>query len=321
MSGAMSRRKVLGYGVLGLGSSAVAGCAYMLARPVRALAAATASPPPVSLQISRRIKLTMIQTGWVAVKREHRAYSGPESLRIPTIMASQNWTEWMPVTAYIIEHPEGIIAVDTGKTAKIADPDYAACDSVTGFFYSHNLQFSVTQADEIGTQLASLSITQERVGKVVMTHLHSDHMGGMSAFPNAQFLISDAARAGHAGALMCRVPAGINFGSVSYSERTIGAFSNSMPLTEDGSISLIPTPGHAIGHQSVLIEDDGKSICIVGDAAFSLDQIQSGKIGGIVENHTDAVRSARLLKDQYEAFGTIMLPAHDPENASRLSSG
>jgi glyoxylase-like metal-dependent hydrolase (beta-lactamase superfamily II) len=261
----------------------------------------------------------MIQTGWVAVKSEHRAFSGPAALRLPAIMASQSWTEWMPVTAFVIEHPEGPIAVDTGETAKIADPDYTACDGVTGMFYGRNLQFNVPEDEEIGAQLSNFGLPPERVGKVVMTHLHSDHMGGMSAFPRAQFLVSDAARNGHAGALMCRLPSDIDFARVTYGETAMGVFTNTMPITEDGSISIVPTPGHAHGHQSVLIQDEGKSVCLVGDAAFSLDQIRNGEIGGIVENHSDAVKSAGMLKEQIKAFGTIMLPTHDPDNALRLS--
>ena len=209
MENGPSRRKVLGYGALGLGVAAVGGCTYMITRPVPALAAAPASPPPVSVQLSRRLKLHMIQTGWVAVKREHRAFAGPTSLRLPAIMASQTWTEWMPITAFVIEHPDGAIVVDTGETAQVADPDYTACDAVTGMFYRRNLQFSLAPSEEIGLQMTSLGLPPEQIERVVMTHLHSDHMGGMSAFSNARFYISEAARNGHAGALMCRLPAGI----------------------------------------------------------------------------------------------------------------
>lgn len=321
MSDGVSRRKFLSYGALGAGVAALGGCTYLMTRPVQALGPAPVSPAPVSVQVSSRIRLHMIQTGWVAVKREHRAFSGPSGLRLPAIMASRRWTEWMPVTAYVIEHPEGLIVVDTGETAKIADPDYTACDSVTGMFYGRNLQFNLSAEEEIGPQLVGLGLPPERVEKVAMTHLHSDHMGGMSAFDNAQFFVSDAARGGHAGALMCRLPTAITFAPVIYGERTLGVFSNTMPITEDGSISLIPTPGHANGHQSVLIEDEGKSICLVGDAAFTLEQIQTGEIGGIVESHSQAVRSAQLLKEQYDAFGTIMLPTHDPNNAERMLDG
>lgn len=321
MSSGWSRRKMLGYGALGAGLAAVGGCAYLITRPVQALAGAPASPAPVSAQISSRIRLHMIQTGWVAVKKEHRAFSSPAGLRLPAIMASQNWTEWMPVTAYLIEHPEGLIAVDTGETARISDPDYTACDGVTGMFYGRNLQFDVRRDEEMGAQLIRAGISPERVEKVVMTHLHSDHMGGMSAFPNAQFFVSDAARSGHAGALMCRLPTSTNFARVTYEENLRGVFTNTMPITEDGAICIIPTPGHANGHQSVLIEDEGKSVCIVGDAAFSLDQIKNGEIGGIVESHADAARSAQMLKQQIDGFGTIMLPTHDPDNRVRFFAG
>ncbi|MEM6891914.1 MAG: hypothetical protein AAF636_27935 [Pseudomonadota bacterium] len=133
----------------------------MMTRPVQALATAPASPPPVSVQVSSRIRLHMIQTGWVAVKEEYRAYNGAVRLRIPVIMASQNWTEWMPITAFVIEHPDGVFVVDTGETANIADPDYAACDAVTGMFYGRNLQFSLTAKEEIGAQMRQLGLAPE----------------------------------------------------------------------------------------------------------------------------------------------------------------
>lgn len=290
----------------------------MMTHPVQALSAAPASPPPISAQISSRIRLHMIQTGWVAVKEEHRAYAGPVSLRIPVIMASQNWTEWMPITAFAIEHPEGVIVVDTGETANIGDPDHAACDAVTGMFYRRNLQFSLVAEEEIGAQMRLLGIAPEQVGQVVMTHLHSDHMGGMSAFGGKMIRVSEAAANGHAGALMCRIPQNVRITPLVYRDGEVGVFPNSAALTWDGAISAIPTPGHAKGHQSVLIQDEGKSVCIVGDAVFSLAQIRSGEIGGIVENYADAVNSAGMLKRQFEIFGTTMLPTHDPDNAVRL---
>ena len=314
-----SRRRMLTCGALGIGAAVVKGCADTMTRPARNPSLAPASASPVSVSLSSRLKLHMIQTGWVAVKAEHRAYSGAVSLRIPAIMASTRWTEWMPITAFVIEHPEGVIVIDTGETARIADPTYTACDAITGLLYRRNLQFSLKQEDEIGPQMPRLGIRPEKVEKVVMTHLHSDHMGGMAAFNRARFYVSEAAQSGHAGALMCRLPEGVNFAPVTYADRAAGVFPHSTALTLDGAISIIPTPGHAAGHQSVLIKEKEKTVCIVGDAAFSLAQIQHVEIGGIVENHADAVRSTKMLRRQYQTFGTIMLPTHDPENSVRLA--
>lgn len=319
MAGHMSRRRFFGYGALGA-TAGLAGCAYWITRPPIALAAASGSVAPVTASISSRIRLHMFQTGWVAVKREHRAFNGPAALRLPAIMASRSWTEWMPVTAFAIEHPEGLFVVDTGETARIAEPEYTACDVGTGMFYTKNLQFSLTADDEIGPQMQRAGLAPGRVSKVIMTHLHSDHMGGMGWFPNAAFLVSRAARDGHAGALMCRIPLSVNMRTSIYDDRVAGVFSRSAKVTEDGAISVVPTPGHANGHQSVLIEDEGRSVCIAGDVAFSSDQVMKAEIGGIVENHAEATRSSKQLKAQVRQFQTVLLPTHDPDNASYLAA-
>lgn len=319
MENLMSRRRL--FCIAGLGAvAAVGGCAFGMARPVASLSPAAPSPRPVTAQVGRRIRLHMFQTGWVAVKEEHKAFAGPAAMRFPAILASQSWTEWLPITAFVIEHPEGLYVVDTGETAQILQPDYAACDPGTGMFYRRNLQFSLGEADELGPQMRRAGLDPRTVSKVIMTHLHSDHMGGMRYFPGALFLVSEAASRGHTGALMCRIPQSLNIRPVQMTQTQTGAFNQSVHLTEDGSIMIIPTPGHARGHQSVLIQDQGKSVCLVGDAAFTLDQIVTGETGGIVDNIPDARASGLSLKRQYEAFRTVMLPTHDPENTARLKS-
>ena len=320
MAGRMSRRGFFGYSALGA-TAGLAGCAYWITRPPTALAAASGSVAPVTANISSRIRLHMFQTGWVAVKREHRTFDGPAALRLPAIMASRSWTEWMPVTAFALEHPEGLFVIDTGETARIAQPDYTACDAVTALFYTNNLQFSLTAADEIGPQMQRAGLAPDRVNKVIMTHLHSDHMGGMGWFPNAEFLVSGAARNGHSGALMCHIPPSINMQTSIYEDRVAGVFSRSAKVTEDGAISVVPTPGHANGHQSVLIEDEGRSVCIAGDVAFSLDQVMNAEIGGIVENYAEALTSSEQLRDQVTQFQTVLLPTHDPDISSIRNMG
>ncbi|MEL6324100.1 MAG: MBL fold metallo-hydrolase [Pseudomonadota bacterium] len=224
----------------------------------------------------------------------------------------------MPITAFVIEHPEGLFVVDTGETARILNPEYAACDPGTGIFYRRNLQFSLGPDDELGPQMRRAGLDPDRVVNVIMTHLHSDHMGGMRHFPRAEFLVSEAASGGHTGALMCRIPSSLNLRSVALSQGQSGAFPASSLVTADGAITIVPTPGHARGHQSVIVQEDGVSVCMVGDAAFTLGQIETGEIGGIVDNVPDTRASASLLKRQHQAFNTVMLPTHDPDNASRL---
>ncbi|MFK7753382.1 MAG: MBL fold metallo-hydrolase [Sedimentitalea sp.] len=312
----VARRMLLRAAALGV---AAGGCTSVFTQSGVSPVPASPSPGPISLRLSARIRLHMFQTGWVAVKQEHRSFSSPGTLRLPAIIASAMWTEWLPITAYVIEHPEGLNVVDTGETAQISNPNYAACDPIAGLFYRKNLKFLVEPKDEIGPQMARAGMSADRVRNVVMTHLHSDHMCGMGFFPKARFWISAGAVAGHSGALMCRIPAELNIKPVHQTERAIGVFAQSMPLTKDGTLSLVPTPGHANGHQSVLIQDQGTSLCLVGDAAFTVGQIQDGTVAGIVENHRAALDSAMLLKLQMKHFQTVMLPTHDPGNVARLA--
>lgn len=314
----VSRRQLLWVSSAGLAAAAVGGWAGAPPSRAQAVPAAPASPPPVTARIGRRIRLHMFQTGWVSVKAPHKAYSGPSGLRLPAILASQTWTPWLPVTAFAIEHPEGLFVVDTGETVRMLSADYSACDAGTGFFYRRNLRFALGADDELGPQMRRAGLAPENVRTVVMTHLHSDHMGGMGHFPQADFLVSERARTGHQGALMCRIPSGLRLRAATLETRAAGVFAASHSITADGAISIVPTPGHATGHQSVLVAADGASVCLAGDAAFSLEQIETGEIGGIVENVADTRASAAALKDQRAAFGTVILPTHDPDNAAHL---
>jgi len=90
--------------ILGLGSVAViGGCAGY--RAVGSDESDMLPPPnakPTSVRLSDTLTVHLIQTGWVAVKRPHRAFGGPDALALPAIIASGAWTSWLPVTATAI---------------------------------------------------------------------------------------------------------------------------------------------------------------------------------------------------------------------------
>ena len=313
------RRRTLIAGGLAVGTAAgIGGCETMQRSALAGLSAAPPNPAPRSFDLASGLRLHAIQTGWVAVKRPHRAFGGADRLALPAIMASASWTEWMPVRAWAIEHPEGVIVVDTGETARVNAPDYPACDAVTGWFYRRNLKFAIDEADEIGPQFGALRLDQQAVRTVAMTHLHSDHMGGMGWLERATFLVSGRDANGHAGALMCRVPDRRRLRAVSHDGPRRGAFAGSHAVTADGSIVLVPTPGHTNGHQSILIEDGDRSWLLAGDAAFDLAQIENGTQAGIAEDRAAARATLALLKRQAAEHGTIVLPTHDSEALSRI---
>jgi len=58
-----------------------------------------------------------IRTGLVRVRRAQREAQSTGLARVTDMLFDKEWTEWLPIYAWVIEHDEGIIVVDTGETA------------------------------------------------------------------------------------------------------------------------------------------------------------------------------------------------------------
>ena len=102
-------------------------------------------------------------------------------------LLDKKWVQ-VPIYAWVIEHPEGVIVVDTGETARTAQKGYFP--RWQPFLRQTSDKFLVSPEDEIGPQLKNLGIEPGDVRWVVLTHLHTDHAGGLHHFPRAEILVS-----------------------------------------------------------------------------------------------------------------------------------
>jgi glyoxylase-like metal-dependent hydrolase (beta-lactamase superfamily II) len=195
----------------------------------------------------------------------------------------------------------------------VAEPDYFGCNAGVAFVYEHLLRFDVPPAQQVGARLAAMGHPPAEVRTVALTHLHSDHAGGLSDFPNATFYLSrrEAAQP-PGGALPCRWPDGFAPVGVDYADGPVGAFGTSHALTRDGVVRLVPTPGHTHGHQSVIIVHEGRFVVLAGDASLTTDQVHRRAVAGICEDVRTARRTLAVLAEQLEQFPTTYLAAHDP---------
>lgn len=62
-----------------------------------------------------------IQTGTVALTTNWREGVGRGRRRLLNTLLDRQWTEPLPIYAFAIEHPEGVIVVDTGETARVSE--------------------------------------------------------------------------------------------------------------------------------------------------------------------------------------------------------
>lgn len=169
--------------------------------------------------------------------------------------------ETLPVHAFAVEHPAGICLFDTGQTARAAEPGYLP----RWHPFLRLARFELEPKDEVASQLDPRTVRW-----VVLSHLHTDHVGGMSAFTHADVLVSrvEWERAvGVRGRLRGYVPQHwprrLEPTRVDFSGPPAGAFPASHDVTGDGTLLMVPLPGHTPGHAGLLV--DGETL-LAGDA-------------------------------------------------------
>jgi N-acyl homoserine lactone hydrolase len=190
-------------------------------------------------------RIHALRTGCVQIKlaQLRRRRGGPAR-----VLLDSTWTGWLPIHAWAIEHPEGVIVVDTGETARTSQPGYFPRWHP---FYSTSARINVAPEQEIGPQLRQIGIEAEQVRTVVLTHLHTDHTGGLRHFPNSEILVSgkDYRNAqGMIGRLQGylphRWPEWFSPTPIPFQLRAFGPFRQSYALTAAGDVTVVPTPGH-----------------------------------------------------------------------------
>src|ERR1700737_967544 len=101
-------------------------------------------------------------------------------------IGGQGNIDWAPVSFYVITTPKGNIIFDTGNNDKtITDPEGWWGPVAKAF------GLKMTQNDAMAAQLAKIGLKTSDIKYVVLGHMHLDHAGNMSQFPNATFVIQN----------------------------------------------------------------------------------------------------------------------------------
>ena len=215
------------------------------------------------------MKIHVDQTGTVAINTRQTLGQGHGSRRLLNTFLDREWTEPLPIYAYAIEHPEGVIVVDSGETSRTAESGY-----FPGWhpYFRFGVREWVSPEEEIGPQLRRLGVSPADVRQVVLTHLHTDHAGGLNYFPHNEILVSRA-DVEYAAGLGGRLRGYPNNRFPTWFEPTIvdlpavpfGPFPQSRPLTRAGDVVLVPVPGHTPGQIGVVVMEGAKRIFLAGD--------------------------------------------------------
>jgi N-acyl homoserine lactone hydrolase len=266
-------------------------------------------------------KIHAIRTGLVKVRQAQRESRSSGLSRVTDMLFDEIWTEWLPIYAWVIEHDEGIIVVDTGETSRVHENGYHPSWHP---FYRRASRFSVHPDEEIGFQLRNLGINARDVWQVVLTHLHTDHAGGLIHLTGSKIWVAqqEFKRASGLGGklqgyLPHRWPKSWDPNFIRFENRPLGPFEQSMSLTSSGDVLIVPTPGHTPAHISVVV-CGSPSYFLAGDTSYDQNLLLAGKVDGVSPSESVSRQTMKNIVTLAMKRPLVYLPSHDPESELRL---
>jgi N-acyl homoserine lactone hydrolase len=207
----------------------------------------------------------------------------------------------IPVNGYLVRMDDDrLVLVDTGMhRVHIENPEATWGKGPV----SRALMPVMRTEDSLLFRLAELGIAPQDIDFVVNTHLHFDHAGNNDLLGAATFFVQRD-QYDHAK------------GNPSFPNQYWNLPSLSYELVDGEArlfegIDVIPTPGHCVGHQSVVVRlAETGTVVICGDAVYCEANFENDTW----ESQSDPGRareSAMALKRLAEAEGALMIYGHD----------
>ena len=152
--------------------------------------------------------------------------------------------------------------------------------------------------------LQSRGLSPEEIDTVILTHMHWDHCQNIDMFRDARVLV-------HPKELdYSRSPNRVDHNAARYIAEMLGKMKVE-PVSEGDEVaegvSIIDTPGHTMGHISVVVSRDEETALVAGDALPDGGTVRRGLPYNIFWDVKDATESVEKIL----AVSQVFYPGHD----------
>ncbi len=221
----------------------------------------------------------------------------------------------MPVLAFLIDHPSGLILYDTGSNPRAMEGYWPK--TMQRKFALHQAPFQ-----RLEQQLARIGVRPEQIGTIILSHLHLDHTGGLPLFPHAEVYVP---RADYINALLsihiCSDPE--QHGGYIWGDLTAPLRKVHLVGEEDfeflPGIRVLNLPGHTPGLLGLLLQCRSGAYLLPQDAAYVSANYENPPILPRSPYDRELYRSSiQKLHRLQERYGAKIIFPHDIEQFATL---
>ena len=202
----------------------------------------------------------------------------------------------IPSYGVLIDHPDGLYLMDTGF-------DYEHTNSVLPFEFPEQ-----TAEQTIPAQIRACGYEPGDVKTLLMSHLHFDHVGGNKHLPDATVVVHEK-ELPHARNFEPFERFGYSDSTWDHDRATFRTFSGD--TREADGLEWFETPGHTIGHCSLLVGSGPGSMLFVSDVVYTQEALEKGVQPGFHIDPVAGVRSIARVKEIAEQHGAEIFFSHD----------
>lgn len=235
------------------------------------------------------------------------------------VLRGERHRVWLPVYAYLIEHPKGRILVDTGWHTDVRN------NQKKHLSWKINIASKaiLPAGEAISEQLHARGLSASDIDILLLTHLDVDHASGLSIVKDAKAIYAgkDELEAVANGDIRYnkKLWEGIGIQPAPMTQNADFPHNEAWDVFGDETVYFVNLAGHSAGMIGVLIKNNGKYVILTGDACYNRHNWEDGKLPGITADVKKAKKSVELVAKMSKSPNCVeILATHDAEVVPHL---
>jgi glyoxylase-like metal-dependent hydrolase (beta-lactamase superfamily II) len=217
-------------------------------------------------------------------------------------------------TCWLIKHGSEWLLWDTG-VPEAAHNDPRGWSTLPKLIVYH-LDKTLTE------QLAEIGLKPRDIARVAISHTHGDHIGNVGLFPNSTILMQQAEYSW----INSRNGPNENVNQLMALARKLLGTPKNLQLIDgdadvfsDGSVTLVSTPGHTPGSQSLLVHLKNSGFIILsGDVVHSQENFEKNRVPSLNTDKAESIASMERIRQLIAMYKATLFINHDKKQTDKL---